>query len=298
MDLHQLFIFTKVVEHKSFSKAADDIFLSQSTVSSHIQALEKSLNLKLFDRDGRETILTPHGERLHAWAQQILLLRDKAILDLKTGMMDFRGIVRIAASSVPSSFIIPNLISIFTNSFPNITFHVTEASSKTVAHNVLNRSVDIGVLGEKYENDKLCYLPFQKEKLVLITSNQVKLEKDAVCFDDIIKYPLIMRNSDSGTQAQLNKYFKKNGVSKEQLQIAAYTESGNSLIQFVKQGIGISIISEVAAKEYAAYKMIRMHEIKDFLDERYIYLVYHKNKTLSLAAKLFIENAKSLVKST
>jgi len=62
MDLHQLFVFTKVVEHKSFSKAAENIFLSQSTVSSHIQALEKSLNLQLFDRDGRETLLTPHGD--------------------------------------------------------------------------------------------------------------------------------------------------------------------------------------------------------------------------------------------
>lgn len=297
MDLHQLFIFTKVVEHKNFSKAADDIFLSQSTVSSHIQALEKSLNLQLFDRDGRETLLTPHGERLYAWAQQILLLRDKAILDLKKGMMDFRGSVRIAASSVPGSFIIPNLISNFNSIYPNITFHITEASSKNVAHNVLNRTVDIGVLGEKYENDKLCYLPYQKEKLVLITSNQVDLKEDVVCLDDIIKYPFIMRNSESGTQALLNKFLRKNKVTKEQLHIAAYTDSGNSLIQFVKQGIGIAIISEVAAKEYAAVKMIRMYEIKDFQDERYFYLVYHKNKTLSLAAKLFIENAKELVKA-
>lgn len=296
MDLHQLFIFTKVVEHKNFSKAAEDIFLSQSTVSSHIQALEKSLNLHLFDRDGRETLLTPHGERLYAWAQQILLLRDKAVLDLKEGMTDFRGVVRIAASSVPGSFIIPNLISHFNSAYPNITFHVTEASSKNVASNVLNRSVDIGVLGEKYENDKLNYLPFQKEKLVLITSNQVKLKDDIVCFEDIIKYPFVMRNSDSGTQALLNKFLRKNGITKEQLHIAAFTDSGNSLIQFVKQGIGISIISEIAAKEYAAVNMIRMYEIKDFQDERYFYLVHHKNKTLSLAAKLFIENAKDLVK--
>ena len=293
--MHQLIVFTKVVEHKSFSKAAENIFLSQSTVSSHIQALEKSLNLQLFDRDGRETLLTPHGERLYVWAQKILLLRDKAILDLKEGMMDFRGVVRIAASSVPSSNIIPTMIKHFNQEYPKITFHITESSSKNVADNVLKRAVDLGILGEKYDNDKLCYVPFKKEKLVLITSSQVEMENPIVSFEEIIKQPLIMRHSDSGTQSWLNKLLKKNGVSKEQLNITAYTDSGNSLIQFVKEGIGVSIISELAAKECAANNLIRMYNIKDFDDERYFYLVYHKNKTLSLPAKLFIDNVKEQV---
>lgn len=292
MDLHQLFVFTKVVEHKSFSKAAENIFLSQSTVSSHIQALEKSLNLQLFDRDGRETIPTPHGERLYAWAQQILLLRDEAILDLKQGMMDFSGNVKIASSSVPSSYILPNMINFFSDEYPKITFHLTETSSKQVADHVLKRTVDIGVLGEMYMNDRLCYIPIQKEKLVFITANDVDIKDSEVSFDEIIKYPLIMRHSNSGTQSWLNKLLKKNGIAKEQLKIKAYTDSGNSLIQFVKEGIGVSIISESAAKECAANNSIRMYNIRDFEDERYFYLVYDKNKTLSLAAKLFITYVK------
>ena len=110
MDLHQLYVFTKVVEHKSFSKAADDIFLSQSTVSSHIQGLEKMLGLKLFDRVGRESILTPNGERLYAWARKLLLLKDQTLLDLKQGMIELRGMIRIAASSVPGQFMIPKIV--------------------------------------------------------------------------------------------------------------------------------------------------------------------------------------------
>jgi DNA-binding transcriptional LysR family regulator len=294
MDLHQLLVFTKVVEHKSFSKAAEDIFLSQSTVSSHIQALEKNLNVNLFDRVGRDSILTPHGERLYQWALKILLLKDQAILDLTEGMTDLRGNIRIAASSVPGQFVIPKMVKEFRNQYPNAVFHIDQFSSKTVAEKVLSGTVDMGILGEKYENDKLQYVPLLKEKLVLITSNQSNIS-GAVTLHDILKYPFIMRNSDSGTNAQLERLLKKNKISKDQLNIAAFTESGQSLIQFVIQDIGISIISEIAAKEHFKNNILKVHEIMDFNDERFFYLVYNQNKTQSMLSKLFIDSAQALV---
>jgi DNA-binding transcriptional LysR family regulator len=294
MDLHQLFVFTKVVEHKSFSKAANEIFLSQSTVSSHIQSLERMLKVSLFDRVGREIILTPHGERLYNWAIKILKLKDEALLDLTQGMTEYKGAIRLAASSVPGQFIIPRMIGKFREEYPNITFHINQSSSKNVSEKVLNGVVDFGILGEKYDNEKLHYIPFLKEKLVLVTPPKFEIASP-VSIHDILEHPLVMRNSDSGTNAILERFLKKMHISKEKLNIIAYTDSNQSLIQFVLQGIGISIISEIAAKEYASSNQIRLHEIKDFEDERYFYLVYNKNKTLSLVSKLFIKNADKLI---
>jgi len=294
VDLHQLFVFTKVVEHKSFSKAADEIFLSQSTVSSHIQALEKMLNIKLFDRVGRESILTPQGERLYQWALKLLLIKDQALLDIKEGMTDLRGMIRIAASSVPGQFMIPRMVKQFRKHYPEVTFHINQSPSKIVAEKVLNGSVDIGILGEKYENDKLRYIPLVKEKLVLITSNHNEMV-GPVKIRDILNYPFVMRNSSSGTNALLERVLKKNNIQKEQLNIIAYTESGQSLMQFVIQDIGISIISEIAAREYSSNNMLKMHAIYGFDDERYFYLVYNINKTQSLLSKLFIDSAVHLV---
>jgi DNA-binding transcriptional LysR family regulator len=279
-----------VVEHKSFSKAADDIFLSQSTVSSHIQALEKMLNIKLFDRVGRESILTPQGERLYQWALKLLLIKDQALLDVKEGMTDLRGMIRIAASSVPGQFMIPRMVKQFREQYPEVTFHINQSSSKTVAEKVLNGSVDVGILGHKYENDKLRYIPLLKEKLVLVTSNQNEIV-GPVAIEDILKYPFVMRNSNSGTNALLERFLKKNNIHKDQLNIIAYTESGQSLMQFVIQDIAISIISEIAAREYSCQNMLKMHEINGFDDERYFYLIYNINKTQSLLSKLFIEGA-------
>jgi DNA-binding transcriptional LysR family regulator len=294
MDLHQLYIFSKVVEHKSFSKAADDIFLSQSTVSSHIQALEKTLNLKLFDRVGRESILTPQGERLYQWALKLLLIKDQALLDIKEGMTDLRGMIRIAASSVPGQFLVPRMVKQFREQYTEVTFHINQSSSKTVAEKVLNGSVDVGILGDKYENDKLRYIPLLKEKLVLITSNRNEIT-GPINIKEILDYPFVMRNSNSGTNALLELFLKKNNIHKDQLNIIAYTESGQSLMQFVIQDIAISIISEIAASEYSSKNMLKMHEINGFDDERYFYLVYNINKTHSLLSKLFIDSAIDLV---
>ncbi|MFB5196887.1 selenium metabolism-associated LysR family transcriptional regulator [Neobacillus sp. KR4-4] len=294
IDLHQLYVFTKVVEHKSFSKAADEIFLSQSTVSSHIQALEKMLNIKLFDRVGRESILTPKGERLYQWALKLLLIKDQALLDLKEGMTDLKGKIRIAASSVPGQFMIPGMVKQFREQYPEVIFHINQSSSKIVAEKVLNGSVDIGILGEKYDNEKLRFIPLLKERLVLITSNQNEMV-GPVNIRDILNYPFVMRNSSSGTNALLERVLKKNNIHKEQLNIIAYTESGQSLMQFVIQDIGISIISEIAAKVYSSNNMLKMHAINEFDEERYFYLVYNINKTQSLLSKLFIDSAVHLV---
>ncbi|MEH7179097.1 selenium metabolism-associated LysR family transcriptional regulator [Neobacillus vireti] len=296
MDLHQLFVFTKVVEHKSFSKAAEDIFLSQSTVSSHIQALERTLNVNLFDRVGRENILTPAGERLYQWALKLLLLKDQAMLDLKEGATELRGMIRIAASSVPGQFMIPKMVKRFRDQFPKATFHINQSSSKNVAEKVLNGSVDLGILGEKYENDKLCYIPLLKERLVLITSQHSEIN-GPVNFQDILKYPFVMRNSDSGTNSQIEKFLKKNHIPKDQMNIVAYTESGQSLIQFVLHEIGIAIISEMAATEYSFSHLLKVHKIEGFNDERYFYLVYNLNKTQSMLSNLFIEKWKELIDS-
>ncbi|MEH7108768.1 selenium metabolism-associated LysR family transcriptional regulator [Bacillus sp. JJ1764] len=295
LDLHQLFVFTKVVEHKSFSKAAEDIFLSQSTVSSHIHGLEKSLNLQLFDRIGREIILTPHGERLYQWALKLLLLKDQAIMDLKQGLTKLRGMIRIAASSVPGEFMLPKMVKEFRELYPDIIFHIDQASSKNVAEKVLNGSVDLGILGEKYANEKLCYIPIFKEKLVLVTSKQVDIS-GPVQIQDILHLPFVMRSSDSGTNAILERFLKKKHITKDQFNIIAFIEDGQSLMQFVVQDVAISILSEIAAREYQRQNMLEMHEICDFDDERFFYLVYNVQKTQSIFSKLFIDYAPELIK--
>jgi DNA-binding transcriptional LysR family regulator len=290
MDFHQLLVFTKVVEHKSFSKAAVDIFLSQSTVSSHIQSLEKMLNTSLFDRVGREVILTQNGERLYDWALKILNLKDEALLDIHNGKTILSGIIKIAASSVPSQFILPKMIKEFRTEYEASTFQITQSPSKSVAEKVLNGSVDVGILGEKYEHSKLEYIPLLKEKLVVISAKNRPL-LSPVKLEDISHLPFVLRNAESGTNAILEKHLKAKRIAKDQLNVVTYTDCGQSLIQLVKEDIGISIISEMVAREYHNAAIINMYEVEDIEEDRNFYLVYNTDKTQSMLTKLFIEMA-------
>ena len=99
-----------------------------------------------------------------------------------------------------------------------------------------------------------------------------------------------MRKSGSGTNAAIEQFLKKNKISKEQMNIIAYTESGQTLVQFVMEDIGIAIISEITAREFTKRQLLKMKEINGFDDERYFYLAYNKNKTQSLLSRLFIEH--------
>lgn len=291
MDLHQLYVFTKVVEHKSFSKAAEAIFLSQSTVSSHIQSLEKGLNVQLFDRVGRDIILTPYGERLYYWAMQLLHLKDEALLDIKRSVSDLHGMIHMAVSSVPGQFLVPKFIHQFRKEFHQVHFTIYEHPSKVVAEKVMSGTVDLGFLGEKYVNERLHYIPLTKEKLVVIAPKKLNLEHTISLFH-LKEYPIVMRKNDSGTKSILDKFFKKQSIKEEQLNIVAYTESNQTLIELVKEGVGIAIISEIAAQNLKNNE-ITIHDLNEFDDERYFYLVYNENKTLSLVAKLFINEVKN-----
>lgn len=288
MDLHQLYIFTNVVEHKSFSKAAQALYLSQSTVSSHIQSLEKHLGKPLFNRIGRDTTLTPYGERLYYWAVKLLKLKDEALMDIKQSASSLAGMIRIAVSSVPGQYIVPKMIKDFHDSYSQVTFSIKQGPSRTVAEKVLSGAVDLGVLGEKYDNDKLHYIPLLKEKLVLIAPENFQIGTP-VTVESLKEYPFIMRNADSGTKAMLEKFLRKYNMKESSLNIVAWSDSGETLFELVKQGVGVSIVSEIAARGLANQPQIQIHHIKDFEDERYFYLVYNKQKTLALPAKLFLK---------
>lgn len=288
MQFQQLYVFTRVVEKKSFSKAAEDMFLSQSTVSKHISNLESYFGQKLFDRLGKEIVITPFGLKLYPWAQEILKLKEMTIWDLKDWTCNIKGNISIAASTVPAEFMVPKLISHFRQEYPDVCFTMIQNNSETVAELLISGAAELGMLGEKFYPDKIEYIPFAEEKLVLITPASLKLE-EPVSICDLLNQPFIFRTTGSGTQVKVEDLLKKSGIVRSSLHIAAYFDSVQAIKQGVKEGLGISIISEIAAVDYAKYNLVNAYQVNEMTEKRIFYFAYNKQRTLSPVTKEFID---------
>ncbi|UNC90831.1 selenium metabolism-associated LysR family transcriptional regulator [Candidatus Contubernalis alkaliaceticus] len=287
MQFYQLQAFIKVAEKRSFSRAAEDIFLSQSTVSTHIGSLEKHFGQKLFDRLGKEVTLTPFGEKLFYWAREMIKMRDMALWDLKEWTGKTEGNIHIAASTVPAQFMAPFLISYFVKKYPGIQFTLTQNSSEIVADCLLKGDADLGMLGEKYYSEKIEYIPFLDEKLVLITPADVVFN-NPISITEVLDYPFIFRKPGSGTQAVVEKIFKKENIDISRLNVVAYFNNVQSIKQGVKEGVGVSIISEIAAMDYSHSSLINYYHLKELKNRRSFYFAYNRQKTLAPYIQEFI----------
>jgi len=288
MLLHQLEVFTQVAEKSSFSKAAESLFLSQSTVSTHINNLEKHFGQKLFDRLGKEVVLTPFGQKLYPWAREMLVLKNRALWEMKDWKGKIEGHLTIAASTVPAQYAIPFLLAKFLASYKGIKFILEQSGSEKVAEKLVKGEAEIGLLGKQYNQEQLHFIPFAEEKFVLITPTSLHLSgKPSLA--DLAGYPFLFRKSDSGTQALLEQMLAMSGVTVSKLNIAGYFDSLEALKESVKEGIGIAIISAIAAIDWVKNKKINAYELAELVEKRSFYFAYHKKRTLSPLAETFID---------
>lgn len=287
MQLNQLVVFKKVAEVKSFSQAAEDLYLSQSTVSTHVTNLELFLGKRLLDRLGKQVQLTPFGERVYSWAERIVNLHNSAIDDLKNFTNDLSGTLNIAASTVPAQYMAPKVMAEFKKRFPAVTFIIRQGSSEQVADLLLKGQADLGIVGEVYYPDKLSYLPFHHERLVLIAPSSMQLS-NPVSLVELKNLEFIFRSPGSGTQATIERTLRKAHIDVSQFKVAAYLDSVQAVKEAVKDGLGVAIISELAVKEYGNRAVLNVSAIKEFSDLRPFYFAYHKHRSLTAFVDEFI----------
>ncbi len=288
MHIHQLAVFKKVADTRSFSRAGEGLFLSQSTVSTHIRNLEELFGRKLFDRMGKEAVLTPFGQRVYTWAEHLLELHDQALDDLKDFTHEMSGTLYIAASTVPSQYLAPKIMAAFHHRFPAVTFVLRQGSSEQIADLLLRGQVDLGIMGEQYHTESIAYLPFHKEQLVLITPQDWPLS-EPVTVEQVLKYPHIFRGQGSGTQATLERLLRNANRRTSEFRTVAYMDSVQSVKQAVRDGMGAAFISEIAAMDFSDRGMFNIYRVSEFSEERPFYFAHSFSRTLAPYVHEFIK---------
>ena len=292
MDFRQIEAFVYVVRFSSFSKAADAIYLTQPTVSSHISTLEKELGIKLIDRSGKEVEPTNAGKIFYEYANNLINIRDNAVFTLNKFSKKIEGKVEIAASTVPAEYLLPKLMIGFRNIYSNINFSVDQFDSNQVINEILEKKYELGMVGTILEDNKLEYHKLVEDRLVLATPCNRKfnaISSGVLPFEAIKDESFIYRESGSGTRQEFEKIFIKHGVNPSSIRIAAQFNSIDAIKQAVSQGLGVSIMSYVSIEDYVKFGQIKAFDIEDFDLTRAFYIVTHKKRPLSPVNSVFLK---------
>jgi len=290
LDFRQLEAYINVYELQSFSKVAEKMFLSQPSISAYISALEKELGTQLIYRSTKEFIPTKSGMSFYQYAKDMLSLRDKSIQSIRSLSESADKSIDILASSVPAQFILPEILGDFHKFYPDILFNLKQMDSLEVVNNISSYKSEIGFVGAKIENPNCVYKSFLSEKLIMIAPYEERFFNiDADNFAELFynEY-FIMRELGSGTRFNYEECFKNIGIDAEKFKISAQFDNTQSAIHAVSTGLGISIVSETAAKDYLNQNKIISLDVKN-LPMRNFYTVLHKNRIQTPILDTFVE---------
>lgn len=292
MDFRQLETFVEVVKFKSFSKAANKLYITQPTVTNHIQNLEKELGTLLINRTGKKISLTKAGSLLYKNALNIINSIEMTKFELEVFKGHIQGHLDIASSSVPRKYLIPDIINEFLHKYPDVSFLVLDSDSKEVINNIIAGVYDFGIVGAKYESNCLEYINIMEDNLVLITPPDFmpKLKNYAnIDIKDVLCCNFIFREQGSGTRASIIKAFNRHGISIDNLKIIAYLEDSEAIKRLVSLGAGISFISIKSIEEDINTNKYKVFNINGFDLTRKFYFVYHRNRQLPPLGETFKE---------
>lgn len=292
MDFKQIEAFISVAKHKSFSKAADNIFLSQPTISSHISSLEKELKIQLFDRTSKEVNLTPAGESFLEYAVDLISLRNNAVTNISSFNNNISGELNLSASSTPCNSILPKLMNKFHINYPEVIFNIKEQSSGDIIKNILDLNCELGLVGTTIKNEKISSHILMEDELVIISNSDLNLP-EYINFDTLLKHNFILREKTSATRKTFETLLDEHCKKSSNLNIICEIDNVNALLQLVKSGIGISIISRKIYEDNLHGTGICMSKLQDMELKRHLYLVFNKKRTLTPVARTFFNMCKT-----
>lgn len=289
INLKQLETFVATAEYSSFTKAAEELFLTQSTVSSHVSALEKALDVRLIRRSARQRVtLTPEGEQVYREAKDILE-RCQALQDLKK--QDQPNQLVIGASSVPGQCLLPEIMGDYLALNPDCRYVQLRGDSARIHQFLAQGKAQLGFVGVASNPKEYHYHPVAEDRLVLITANKEpysSLHRSGTSGLELLTMPMILREENSGTRQEMERYLQKLQIEPACLNVIAQIDNPEAIRSSVSRGLGVSIMSVLAAREYLLSGRLLSFELGDQGAYRKIHLAWRKDASLSPAEQKFL----------
>jgi DNA-binding transcriptional LysR family regulator len=278
------------VELRSFSRAAEALHLTQSTVSEHVRLLEEEVGARLFDRLGRETLPTKAGELLFGYAQRMLALRVETVQGLQQFLGQIAGTLTVGASTIPGEYVLPPLIGAFREKFPRVSISLQISDTRGIVEAVLEGRVELGMVGARPDQRALQAVELMPDELVVVVPpRHAWVGRKEVTVEDLKSEPLIVRESGSGSRDAVEKALEAAGLGLDGLRVIAEMGSTSAIKQAVKAGVGVSIMSRRAVDDESRSGLVGCVKIRDVPVTRHFYVVTHASRSRSPLCQAFLE---------
>lgn len=289
MDNHQLKTFCRIVELRSFSRAARDLGLSQPAASAQVRALEGEFGIKLLDRLGRDVKPSRAGELLYEYARGILRLSAEAESSLKAFARGKQGKLSLGGSRTPSDYVLPEKIAAFLKKFPSVSIGLQILNSYQIAERVLEGTIELGIVGAQVPLRGLHYEPFLDDELVVVLPPDHPWRlKSAISVQEFASLPLIAREAGSGTRSTLEQVLQKNGLAPPNVVVEIASHEG--IKKLVQMGVGAAVLSRIAVAHELGESRLASVRIRALPLKRSFYMVTLKGRNLSPVALSFQEH--------
>jgi DNA-binding transcriptional LysR family regulator len=289
IEIRQIQVFLAVWENRSFSRAAQEVHLTQPTVSGHIRVLEEILSVRLFDRGGKEVTPTKAGEVLYPFARQILRLNLQAERGIAMFLGQEKGSLDLGGSNIPGQYILPGVIGRFKADRPNIKVILRISDTAAIVAAVANGELELGMVGAIVQKKGLSFEPCFHDDMVLIVPPGHRLaDCKKASIDDLASEPFVLREKGSGTRLASERALQAAGnLQISDLQIVAEMGSTEAIRQAVRAGLGCAIVSRRAVKDDLEHGLLYTPVLEGVQLSRQFYLIWHNQRTLSPLAYAF-----------
>lgn len=286
MDLGQVEAFVQVAQLRSFSKAADALFLTQPSVTARIQSLERDLGEALFERNGRGVRLTEMGATFLPYARRALKALQEG-RDALDGMRNLDiGTLKLGSALTVSTYVLPKILKQYCSLYPGVEVTVQTGRSEQVLQLVLNDDVHCA-LERTVHHPEIVTIPLYEDDLVLVASPEHRFAKAGVAkIEEVGREPLILFDRGSSYNQLIQGVFRQHGIVPHTLMELDTIEATKKMVE---EGLGIALLPKVSTEREFAQKILSPIGISDAqLPRRQISLIFRKNRKHTRSVLAFL----------
>ncbi len=279
MDLKELETFVKLAEINSFSKTAEELNVTQPTVTNHIQSLEKGLNTVLINRKGRNVTLTENGELLYKYAMDILNSCAMAVHDLYSKSNELVGDLKIESCAVPRKYFLPNILKDFIEENPKITFSITGDYDGKSIEKLKNRELDFAIVAYTTDDIDIEFVKIWEEDIVLALPNSAPYENYSyIDGSEALNYKLLAKESSAGARDLIYKKLGEVGIKEEDFKLIGFCNDLETTRSLVSLGVGCSLLARESVEKDVKEGRYKAVYIKDLNVSMKYYFAYPKDR--------------------